>query len=184
MLRPVATLALLAPATAAALSFNIPNGAPQAYLRVGATGATESTVSFAVTAANAGAGPIDGTVVASAGSFAAETSNFPACPANHVRIVARGRWWLSNLVTGTLTVNSSGGMNSGGNTIPFSKISWISDSASDIPSGSFSGAAAQVLDSFPNSQEIGACHRFRFANDTIYPPGTYVGTVTYTLALP
>jgi len=176
--------ALLGAGPAPALTFVIGNGFPQVYLRIGATGATLSTVTFPVTAANAGTGVLDGIVPGSGGAASAETTNFPACPANHVRIVARARWFLSNWLTATLSVDSSAALTAGANSIPFTKITWTSDDASDLPAGGFTGGAAQVLDTFRNSREVGACHRFQFLNDTIYPPGTYVGSVTYTLSMP
>lgn len=170
---------------AGALTFVIGGSFPsQIYLRIGATGATTSVVSFPVTAANAGAGVIDGTVVGSAGAASGETANFPACPANHVRIVARARSFFANWRTATLTVDSTGAITAGPSSIPFTKFDWTSDDVADMPAGAFNGAAGQVLVSFLNSREVGACHRFRFLNDTIYPPGTYTGTVTYNLSMP
>lgn len=176
----VLAIALPAPA----LTFNIGNGTAQIYLRVGRTGGTTSIVTFPVTSANAGTGTITGTAPANAGAFSFATGNFPACAANYVRIVARARAPVSNTRTATLSVNSSGTLSAGANTIPFTKFDWLSDDVADLPAGAFLGIAGQALKSFQNSREVGACHLFRFLNDTVYPPGNYTGTVTYNLAMP
>lgn len=179
------TVALLAVAPAShALTFNIANGAAQIYLRIGQTGGTVNVVSFPVTPANAGTGVVAGTVTANAGAFNAQTANFPACAANNVRIVARARAPVSNTRTATLSVTSTVSLSAGANTIPFTKFDWVSDDVADLPGGAFLGVANQALKSFQNSREVGACHQFRFLNDTVYPPGTYSGTVTYNLAMP
>ncbi len=171
---------------AQALTFVIPNGTAQIYLRIGQTGGTTNTVAFAVTGANAGTGtPIAGTVVAAAGAFsAAQTPNFPACAANNVRIVARARSTLAAPRTATLSVNSTGGLVSGANTIPFTQFDWTSDDATSLPAGAFAGVAAQPLVSFVTSREVGACHQFRYLNTQVYPAGTYTGTLVYTLNMP
>jgi hypothetical protein len=168
-----------------ALTFVIANGTPQIYLRVGQTGRTPSVVNFAVTGANAGnATPIAGTVTANAGSAsAAQTPNFAACPANYVRIVARARSTTAGRAA-SLTVNSTAGIASGGNTIPFTQFDWISDDAADLPSGTFTGAASQPLVTFLSSREVGACHQFRYLNTQVYPSGSYTGNLIYNLQMP
>lgn len=180
----VAVVPLLAAGPASALTVVIGNAAPQIALRVGATGGTISVVNFAVAAATAGTGtPVLGTTAASAGS--AQAPNFgTACAANNVRIWARARSTLASPRTATLTVNSSGGIASGANTIPYTDFSWVSSGGTEIPSGAFSGATSQPLLSFATSQEISVCLRFQFANTTIYPPGTYTGQLVYSLQMP
>lgn len=94
----------------------------------------------------------------------------------------------------------------GGTSIPFSKISWTSTGnggAGDIQSGQFTGATNQQLASFNanatfcsfpliifclgwtyQSNAISATRlTFSFANDTIYPAGTYQGTVYFTASM-
>jgi hypothetical protein len=192
--RLLASLPLLAALPAAALTFSIGNGSAQIYLRVGDTGGTVSTVSFNLTGSESILGngtPIYGTVAASAGAASAETGNFPACPANHVRIVARVRAPGGNPRTGTLQVTSSTALThaASGNTIPFTEFGWDSDDAAEFASGTFTGAT-QVLDPvIPSSQETGACHRFKFLNTQVYPgsvggAGSYQGSVTYNLNAP
>jgi hypothetical protein len=169
-----------------ALTFVIANGTPQIYLRIGQTGGTTNVVSFAVTGANAGNGTgIAGTVAAAAGAASAtETPNFAVCPGNYVRIVARARSTAGSPRTASLTVNSTGGITSGGNTIPFTQFDWVSDDAADLPAGAFTGGASQPLASFVTSREVGACHQFRYLNTQVYPSGTYTGNVIYNLQMP
>lgn len=187
----IAAGALAAP-PAVALTFNISNGSAQIYLRVGATGATVSTVAFNLSGSEAilGTGtPIYGSVAASAGSASAETANFPACPAGYVRIVARVRAPGGNPRTGTLQVTSSSALVHGGNQIPFTEFGWDSDDATDFGSGTFSGGTQVLTPAINSSREVGACHRFKFLNQQVYPPsaggtGFYSGSVTYNLAAP
>ena len=190
----LAAAGALAAAPAAALTFNIGNGSAQIYLRIGATGATTSTVAFNLTGSESilGSGtPIYGTVAASAGAASAETTNFPACPANHVRIVARVRAPGGNPRTGTLQVTSSVAMvhAASGSQIPFTEFGWDSDDATDFGSGTFTGAAQVLTPAITSSRETGACHRFKFLNSQVYPAsvggtGFYSGSVTYNLNAP
>lgn len=185
----------LAAAPAAALTFNIGSGAAQIYLRIGATGATTSTVAFNLSGSESilGSGTaILGTVAASAGSASAgETPNFPACPANYVRIVARVRAPGGNPRTATLQVTSSAALlhAASGNTIPFTEFGWDSDDATDFPSGTFTGGTQVITPTIASSRETGACHRFKFLNSQVYPAsvggtGFYSGSVTYNLNAP
>lgn len=180
----LAALLLLAAGPAAALTVTIGNAAPQIALRVGATGGTISVVNFVVPAATAGTGtPVLGTTNAAAGST--QGANFStACAANSVRIWARARSQLPNPRTATLTVNSSGGIVSGANTIPYTDFSWTTSGGAEIPSGAFTGATSQPLLSFGTSREVSVCLQFVFANTTIYPPGTYTGQLVYSLQMP
>lgn len=176
--------ACLATLPAHALTVAITNNAAQIALRVGARGGTISVVNFAVAAATAGTGtPVIGTTAASAGS--AQAPNFgTACAANNVRIWARARSTAAAPRTATLTVNSSGGIVSGANTIPYTDFSWTTSGGTEIPSGSFTGASSQPLLTFGTSNEVSVCLQFRFGNTTIYPPGTYTGQLVYSLQMP
>ena len=190
----LAAAALAMPADA--LQFPIANGAAQIYLRVGATGGTTSIVTFDLTgqAGILGTGtPIAGTVAASAGAFSAQTANFPACPANQVRIVARARAPGGAPRIATLQVSAPANLihAASGNTIPFSEVGWISSEPADIPSGTFAAGGTVVLrnNNINTSQEIGTCNQFNFLNVGVYPgsvggTGYYQGTVTYNLAMP
>ena len=169
---------------ARALTVNVGNGAAEIALRVGAPGAAISTVNFVVAAATAGTGaPVLGTTNAAAGS--AQAPNFgAACAANNVRVWARARSTVGNARTATLTVNGSGSLVSGANTIPFTDFDWITSGGAEIASGAFSGAATQNLLSFQNSREVSVCLRYRFLNTTVYPAGTYTGQVIFNFQMP
>lgn len=190
----VALLGVALAPDAEALTFLIANGAPQIYLRIGQTGGTTPVVSINLAGSTGILGngtPVLGTVAAAAGGFSGQTANFPACPANYVRIVARARSTAGVPRTATLQVNSSANLvhAASGNAIPFTQIGWISDDAADLPSGMFTGAAGQVLATLATSREIGACHRFQFLNTQVYPAsiggtGFYTGNVTYNLNMP
>lgn len=183
-------------APAQALQFAIADGAAQIYLRVGATGGTVSVVSFTLAGQEGilGTGtPIAGTVVASAGAFSAQTANFPACPANQVRIVARVRSTAGAPRIGTLQVTAPASLvhAASGNTIPFNEIGWISSEPVDIPSGTFAAGGTVILrnNNINTSQEIGTCNQFNFLNVGVYPAslggtGYYQGIVTYNLTMP
>jgi hypothetical protein len=178
-----ALVASLASLPAAALTVAIGNALPEIALRVGAPGGTISMVTFNVTAATAATGtPIVGTTDAAAGS--AQAPNFgAACAANNVRIWARARS-LFFTRTATLSVNASGGLTSGANTIPFTNFDWITSGGGEVASAAFSGAATQTLLSFGTSREISVCLQFRFLNTTVFPAGTYNGQLTYDLLMP
>jgi hypothetical protein len=167
-----------------ALTVVIGDAAPEIALRVGATGGTISLVTFTVTAATAGTGvPILGTTNAAAGS--AQAPNFAgACAGNNVRVWARARSTPPLPRTATLSVNASGTLASGANNIPFTDFDWITSGGAEIPSGGFSGAAAQNLLTFNTSREVSVCLQFRFLNATVYPAGTYNGQLLYNLQMP
>lgn len=193
-------MVLLALASAAvpaqALQFAIANGAAQIYLRVGATGGTVSVVSFTLAGQEGilGSGtPIAGTVAASAGAFSGQTANFPACPANQVRIVARVRSTAGAPRIGTLQVSAPATLihAASGNSIPFNEIGWVSSEPVDIPSGTFAAGGTVMLrnNNINTSQEIGTCNQFNFLNVGVYPAslggtGYYQGIVTYNLVMP
>jgi hypothetical protein len=197
-MRWVATLAAaaisLASTGASALTFVIANGAAQIYLRIGQTGGTVPVVTIDLTGSTGILGngtPVLGTVVAQAGAASGQTANFPACPANYVRLVARARSTAAAPRTATFQVNSSTNLvhAASGNTMPFTQIGWVSDDAVDLPAGTFTGAAGQLLATINTSREVGACHRFQFMNTQIFPASTggtgyYQGTVVYNLNMP
>ena len=164
-------------------------------LRVGSA-ASIDTVQFNVTGNNVGLTP-----TAVTGSPAIDISVTPLRPATSA----------SAARPVTLKVDSSVALSCvsgpcGGTSIPFSNISWTSTgngSGGDIQNGQFSGAANQQLASFNanatycsfpliifclgwtyQSNAISATRlTFSFANDTIYPAGTYQGTVYFTASM-
>ncbi len=171
-------LALACPSHA--VTFVVANGAARIKLRIG-TGdlASQATcnnaagdngtidiVSFVLTLANVGNG------VAVVG---APTVVVAACARS---LAAAPR-------TATLTANSTTALNNGsGSTIPFTQISWTAAGDTDIPAGTFTGAAGQVLASFTTSGGRTATHTFSYANTNVVAAGTYTGRVTYTLTMP
>ncbi len=99
--------------------------------------------------------------------------------------------------TVTVTADSTAGMacatpaTCGSVIIPLSKVSWVSGNATapaggvfDMQSGTFSDGAAQTLASFPSRRRMQNNLTFKFANDAVYPAGTYSGVVTFTASMP
>ncbi|RYF74981.1 MAG: hypothetical protein EOO22_05850 [Comamonadaceae bacterium] len=105
----------------------------------------------------------------------------------------------------TLTVDSSVGLacstpaNCGSTVIPFNTISWTSSNATspnqgDIQNGTFAGSASQSLASFNAATSVLVVFdgdtrfmsntlTFRYANTTVYPAGSYRGTVHFTATM-
>jgi hypothetical protein len=88
-------------------------------------------------------------------------------------------------VTATSPVNLT---NAGGNTIPFTQISWTSSGNSDtgaqpFPAGTFVGGT-QTIGTINRNQWAESCHTFSYANTSFRAAGTYTGRVTYTLSAP
>jgi hypothetical protein len=194
-------LALLTPASHAYV-VTITAGTKSLYLQVGVgtmsggtfsaggtpgSNGTINSVSVTVPAANLGAGTramtTDSTVAASAyDGFA-----FCTVPSQvYVGGFFRTPGASSNA---TLTVTAPSTLvNSGGDTIPFSTVSWISGGAGDatptIPSGTFVGGAAQTLLSVTRNTWFESCLQFNYANTQLVPAGTFKGRVSYTLTAP
>ena len=72
-----------------------------------------------------------------------------------------------------------------GDTIPINRISWVSQggTTTDVPAGTFAGGVQLLRNIQPNIW-IENCLRFSYANTSVVPPGTYRGTVKYTLTAP
>jgi hypothetical protein len=88
----------------------------------------------------------------------------------------------------TVATPAAGLVNAGGNTIPFTQISWVSSGIGDtgaeaIPTGAFTGGT-QTLASFPVNRWNESCHTFSYANSSVVAAGTYTGRATYTLSAP
>ena len=183
----VAACAAFAASTGHAATVTIANGAGRLILQVGANSATINTVNFTVAGASVG----NGTAVNSTNVTPAS----PTCPANTVLIDAQARSTAALPRTATLSANSSAPLTSGALTIPFTQFAWTSSTPggggngclaapTTIPSGTFSGGAAQNLISFGTSQRACICAAFRYLNQSVVSAGTYTGRVTYTLAMP
>jgi hypothetical protein len=91
--------------------------------------------------------------------------------------------------TATVTATSPANLtNAGGNTIPFTQISWTSSGNSDtgaqpFPAGTFVGGT-QTIGTINRNQWAESCHTFSYANTNFVAAGTYTGRVTYTLSAP
>ena len=77
--------------------------------------------------------------------------------------------------------------------IPFSSVRWTVSNASapsgatpnfNIQPGSFNGSASQTIASFPSDRRLSSSLSFKYANNTVYPAGSYQGRVTYTASMP
>lgn len=80
-------------------------------------------------------------------------------------------------------------VDSDGDTIPISEISWTSSGNGDgsavqpVPAGTFTGGL-QTLATFPVNTWRESCHTFSYANSALVASGTYTARVTYTLVVP
>jgi hypothetical protein len=76
-----------------------------------------------------------------------------------------------------LTIGATGGdLSSGSNLIPFTDIT--AADGGDIPVPAF-GTAGVAVPGVPGT--LNDTWSYTYNNDTVYPPGTYAGTVTYTV---
>jgi hypothetical protein len=166
-MRLIVLLAALFSGSAEAVTVAVANGPPRIILRVGGAGGGINLVTFTLTAANVGNGtPVN------------------AAPAILVRATARELAATAGTRIATLTADSSTALSNGADTIPFTTISWTAAGDLDIPAGTFTGAAGQVLTSFVTSNQVSANHTFSYDNAQVFPAGTYNGRVIYTLSMP
>jgi hypothetical protein len=167
----LALTAVLAPAQAQ-IVITLP--APSIYIQVGTLGATIDTVTFPL-----GAQPL-GTAVPQQEA------------AVHIEVAyRRGGAATPNRAFVTMTPSSAAGLQdvSGTFFVPWTQFAWTSSDTTQLPSGTFTGAANQALVNFgvPRNQT-----RFRIADftyrylNTVAVPvgGTYTGRVTYTVTTP
>ena len=130
------------------------------YLRIGSEGMTVDTVSFDVT------------------DIPESQSSVKGEPGVVVEVGAlvRGNRWV------TLRADSSRGLRSGSNTMPFSTISWSGTGDFASSSGTFNGRTNQRIWRERGSGFRSGTFTFTYDNSYTYPPGTYSGQVTYTLS--
>lgn len=195
------------PGAAAAFSVVIDNGPPRTiYLRVGdgaftggnyadggspASNGTVNTVSVAVAGDQVGNGVAQ--TMAGNGRLSSDYDGGTRCSSGEVYIGgfyrtpnpgSTPRFAMVTVVSPASLVNASG------DTLPISKISWTTggngDAAGSQPfgNGTFSGGTQTLSSGWERNHWLEGCYRFRYANDTIVPPGTYTATVTYTLVTP
>jgi hypothetical protein len=190
--------------SASGFTVNITPGTRVVYLVVGngsftgtlqgggtpATNATVNTVSVTVPAAVIGTGTAQAmqTNSTQATSF---WDNFTFCSPATQQVYIAGFFRMPGAAgNATLTVATPAGglVNAGGNTIPFTQISWVSSGIGDtgaevIPTGAFTGGT-QTLASLPVNRWNESCHTFSYANSSVVAAGTYTGRATYTLSAP
>ena len=137
-------------------------------LRVGAI-AGVTTVTHTVPAAQLG----DGTPIAG-------TPN-----GVYIEVSARrATFWEALTTSFILSVDASVPLTDGSHFIPFTDISWTSETG-DIPSGRFTGAPNQlILGPIRTYWQVSDRHTFYYDNLQIVPAGTYTGRVTYTASIP
>jgi hypothetical protein len=209
MARRVRTRALvlsvlaMSAAIAHAFTANIGTGTRAIFLQVGngsftgtysgggtpGNNATVNVVSVTVPAAQVGTGTAQAMTSNStqANSF---YDNYVFCsPPAQIYI---GGFYRLPTTSGTavlsVTTSAASLTNAGGDTIPFSQISWTSAGNGDtgaevIPGGTFTGGT-QTLASFPVNTWNESCHTFSYANAGTVAAGTYTGRATYTLSAP
>jgi hypothetical protein len=154
--------ALLFTGSGYATTIGVIPGARALLVQIGTAGGTIDKVTFTLTAANVG----NGTPVVGA-------------PGILVNVAAR------DTVTRTVqvVVDSSAPLVNGASTLSFTNISWTASDA-DIPAGTFSGAAGQLIVTFPTNVQLYNTHTFSYANTQVLQPGTYTGRITYTITMP
>jgi hypothetical protein len=190
--------------SASAFTVNITAGSRIVYLAVGngsftgtlnsggtpANNATINTVTVSVpaNAVGSGAAQLMATNSTQAASF---WDGFAFCTPASRQVYIGGFFRMPGAAgNATLTVTTpvAGLVNAGGNTIPFSQITWISSGNGDtgaevIPSGTFTGGT-QTLASLPVNRWNESCHAFSYLNANTVAAGTYTGRATYTLSAP
>jgi hypothetical protein len=83
-------------------------------------------------------------------------------------------------------------VDSAGDTIPFSQLSWTTDGNGPLGdstgqpfiAGTFTGGAVQTVGSIAQNHWAESCWTFSFRNNTFPAAGTYTGRVLYTLTAP
>lgn len=167
-------------------------GAFSANYNVGGTpqdNTTVNLVSVTVPAAQVGSGTAQTmTTNSTAGNSFYDGFAFCNSPAQ----LYIGGFYRSVAAGGAATVRATvptGLVNAGGNTIPFSQISWSSagngdgNAAQPFPAGTFA-PGVQAVGSIARNQWAESCHTFSYANTNVVASGTYTGRVTYTVATP
>ncbi len=80
-------------------------------------------------------------------------------------------------------------IDTGGDTIPFSKIRWTSSGNGDtgaepFPAGTFVNGGVQNVGSMGSNTWNESCWTFSYLNNSVPPAGTFTGVVLYTLSAP
>jgi hypothetical protein len=153
---------------------------------------TINAVSVTVPAAQVGNGTAQAMTTDSAASLSF-LDNFAFCnlPGQlYVGGFYRSQNASGGSVAATLVANVPASLTSaGGQTIPFSQISWTSsgnreNGAEPFPAGSFPAGGAMTIGTIRRNRWAESCHTYSFLNSAVLAPGTYTGRVTYTLSAP
>lgn len=199
---PAALAAALLASAAQAFTVGITAGPRTIYLQVGAgtmaggnfasggtpqDNGTINRVSVAVPAASLGSGSIAMTSNSTVTASAYDSFTFCSVPAQ-VYVGGFHRRPFFSAGTASLTVTTPASLASaGGDTIPFTSISWVSggigDATPTIPSGTFTGGT-QTLLSVSRNTWFESCLAFSYANAQPFAAGTYTGRAVYTLTAP
>lgn len=202
----LALLCVAEMAAAHAWSLNVNSGARRLFLHVGngtvsgssgtlngtspTTNATRNRVEVSVPVAQLGNGtalPMTSDSTQNISLYGDGNNTCPT-PTSQVMVGAGFRRNNGGNASATLTVASPANLTSaGGDTIPFSQISWtVSAPGSGVPNvisaGTFGGTL--TLATVPGNTYLENCHTFIYANSAVRAAGTYNGTVTYTLTAP
>jgi hypothetical protein len=190
----VAGFAALAAAPVSAWVLTLTPGPKQLFLMVGvgtpaANNTTINTVSVSMPAGSVG----NGTAQAMTSDSTQANSpydNYAVCnPPGQVYI--GGSYRQPNATTGaataTLQVTTPASLTSGGDSIPFSQISWTStangNAAADIPAGTFNGGTL-LLANIARNTFVENCFSYSYANAAVVPAGTFTGRAVFTLTVP
>lgn len=153
------------------------------------TNATINVVSVTVPAAQVGTG-VSQAMTSNSTASASHYDGYIFCSAPAQLYI--GGFYRSVAAGGAATVRATvptSLVNGGGDTIPFSQISWTSSGNGDgaaaqpFPAGTFA-PGVQVIGSIARNQWAESCHTFSYANSNVVAAGTYTGRVTYTLTTP
>ena len=187
----------LVPLAASSWEVNLGNAQRRLFLHVGAgvLNADSGTVSqFEVTVPGPqlGNGPLPMTT-ANGQTTSLLNPAITRCLSPQSQILIGASYQRQNVNNGsnsaTLSVISPAHLvNARGDTIPFSEIRWsVAGSADTSPfttvSGTFSPGTVPLASVRANTY-VETCQSFTYGNSTVYPAGTYTGTVTYTLSNP
>jgi len=153
--------------------------------------ATINTVSVTVPAAAVGNGTAQ-TMTTNSASGTSFYDGYLFCNLpNQLYIGGFYRQTGTNTGSATATVTATSPANlvsGGGDTIPFTRISWTSSGNGDtggqpFAAGTFVGGT-QAIGTISRNQWAESCHTFSYANTNFVAAGTYTGRVTYTLSVP
>lgn len=114
---------------------------------------------------------------------AADPDTTPVIPAGSgpLTVTAKARTSVGSTVT--LSVQASGNLKSGLDTIPVSNVSWTATGTGFV-NGTLNATAAETVGSWLGSGSWSGTQSYVLSNSWSYAPGTYSATLTYTLTAP